>query len=66
MLLKMVMNKAAAEIATGGVPIFHPPNPEPVKTGSCPLGSLRTVARRERSSESLSAAFRCPSPAARD
>jgi hypothetical protein len=31
MLLKMVMNKAAAEIATGGVPIFHPPNPEPAR-----------------------------------
>ena len=34
---KRLSNKAAGEANTAGVPIFHPPNPEPAETGSFPM-----------------------------
>jgi hypothetical protein len=34
---KRLSSEAAGEGRAASVPIFHPPNPEPAKTGSVPL-----------------------------
>jgi len=41
---------ARHEPAKTGSFLFHPPVPEPAKTGSFPLGTLRILMSRERSS----------------
>jgi len=39
-MLKMTSNKAAGEHKPEVYRLFHPPNPEPAKTGSIPIGTL--------------------------
>ena len=38
-MLKMTSNKAAGEKEPETYRLFHPPSPEPVKTGSLPRGT---------------------------
>jgi hypothetical protein len=38
--LKMTLNKASGENEPEAYRLFHPPNPEPAKTGSILLGTL--------------------------